>query len=403
MKVFEVCLLVIKRRFATFVVYFTIFIALSIVITTLTSDQFSPDFSAMKPNFTVINRDGMSPLADGLVAFLRENGSEVILEDEKSVLQDATFYRATDYIVFLPHGFRDSVLSGAPITLDTVKTTHSANGYFTDSMMNQYLNQVRFYLAAGGGLSEHELVEAVRRDLTLSASAEKIRFGASAPVDLNYMMYNQIQCYILLVLIILCVTNITMVFRRPDIRMRNLCSPLRPRSMSFQQMLCSAVLSLIAWVLITVVGFILYGANLGGVDGRIIALITINTLVFTIVALSVAALSGTFVRSSNSQNAAANILTLGLCFLGGVFVPLEMLGDGMLSVARFLPTYWNVTALERIYLLTSFGSETMTPIWQAMAIQLAFAAAILCITLVLSKYLNQSEHSFGSVKTEIDA
>jgi len=402
MKVFNVCLLVIKRRIATFVVYFTIFIGLSVVITTLTSDQFSPDFSAMKPDFTVINRDGASPLADGLVAFLRENGSEVILEDNIRALQDATFYRATDYIVFLPHGFRDSVLSGAPLTLETVKTTHSANGYFTDSMVNQYLNQVRFYLAAGSGLSEHELVEAVRRDLSLEASAEKIRFSASAPIDLNYMMYNQIQCYILLVLIILCVTNITMVFKRPDIRMRNLCSPLRPRSMSAQQMLCSAILGIMAWFLITVVGFIMYGTGLSGVDGRIIALVVLNTLVFTFVALSVAALSGTFVRSSNSQNAAANIMTLSLCFLGGVFVPLEMLGEGILSVARFLPTYWNVTALERIYMLNSFGLDAMRPVWQAMAIQLAFAAAILCITLVLSKYLSQSERSFGSVKTELE-
>ena len=34
--------------------------------------------------------------------------------------------------------------------------------------------------------------------------------------------------------------------------------------------------------------------------------------------------------------------------------------------------------------------------------QLAFAAAILCVALVVSKHLNQSERSFGSVRTELD-
>jgi len=403
MKVFDVCLLVIKRRIATFIVYFTIFIGLSVMITALTADRFSPDFSAMKPNFTVINRDGESPLADGLVAYLGENGIEIKLEDDKTALQDATFYRATDYIVFLPHGFRDDFLSGAPLMLETVKTTDSANGYYTDSLVNQYLNQARLYLAADSSISEHELVTAVQRDLSLEAVAVKKHFGVSAPVDQHYMMYNQIQCYILLVLIILCVTNITIVFRRLDIRMRNLCSPLRPRSISVQLVLCSAVMSFAAWLLITVVGLVMCGARLGGVDGRIIALIMLNTLVYTIVALSVAALCGTFVRSPNSQNAVANILTLGFCFLGGVFIPLEMLGDGVLAVSRFLPTYWNVTALEKIYALTSFGYEAMAQIWQAMVIQLAFASAILCVTLVLSKHFNQAEHSFGSVRTEIEA
>ena len=403
MKVFEACMTVIKRRIVTFIVYFAVFIGLAVMLTALSGDQFTTDFSALRPNFTVINRDGDSLMAGGLINYLGENGIEVAIEDDMSALQDATFFRATDYIVIIPQGFRESFFSGDPMTLETVKTTSSASGYYVDSMVNQYLNQARIRLLAGNGLSEDELVAAVLGDLSLEAVAVKKHFGVSAPLDESYRLYNQLLCYILMVLTILCVTNITIVFRRPDLRMRNLCSPLKPRSLTGQQMLSGAILGALAWLLMSIVGLVLFGGNLGDVDNRTIALVLLNSLVFTAVAMSLATLSGSFVRGANAQNAVANIMSLGMCFLGGVFVPLSMLGEGILAVARFLPTYWNMTALDRISDLTSYEAAALAPVWQALLIQAAFAAAIFCVTLALGKCLSQSERSFSGVKTEISA
>jgi len=403
MKVFRACIIIFKRRIASFALYFGIFITLSIVIPALSEEQFNTDFSTLKPSFTIINRDEDSQLTDGLLSYLRTHGNEVVLEDEKSALQDAAFFHATDYIVFLPPGFKDSFISRNHMTLEKVTTTATARGYYVDSMVNQYLNLARVYLAAGDEMSEEDIVSAVLGDLSLQAIAERKHFGEGTPLAMSYLIYSRMLPYILLVLNILCVTNIMMVFRRPDLRMRNLCTPLRPRSFSGQQILCCGLLSVMAWLLMSVTGFILYGSNLTGVDSRIIALILLNTLTFTFVALSIATLTGSFARGVNAQNAAANVVGLGLCFLGGVFVPLEFFGPGLMAVSRFLPTYWNVTALNDIGALTSFTSDTLLPIWQSILIQLAFAAAFFCVALVLSKHLNQSERSFGSVQTEIEA
>jgi len=403
MKVFSVCMTVVARNWAGFVIYFLVFMMLSVMMNAFYIDQFTPDFTATLPNFTVINRDEDSPLTEGLVSFLRENGNEIVIDDDMSKLQDATFFRATDYIAFIPQGFRDSFIAGNLVTLETVMTTHSAHGFITDSLLNQYFNQARINLAAGGLLSEAELVEAVLRDLALEADAEKVRFGEGAPLDMNFHMYFKLLGYIMLVMIITCVTSISMIFKRPDIRMRNICSPLKPRSLSGQQTLGSAVLSFLAWLLLVSIGFIMYGGNLGGVDGRIIVLCLLNSLVFAIVAMSIATLCGSFVHNANIQNAVANITALGMCFIGGVFIPHEMLGDGVLTVSRFLPTYWYVTALDTISALTSFEAGALTPVFQAMLMQLAFAAALFCVTLVLGKHLNQSERFYRSVRTEMEA
>jgi ABC-2 type transport system permease protein len=157
------------------------------------------------------------------------------------------------------------------------------------------------------------------------------------------------------------------------------------------------------WFVLNAAGFVMYGSKLGGTDAKIIALIVLNTFVFTIVAAAMASLACSFVRGPNSQNAVANSLSLVLSFVGGVFVPLEMLGENLLAVARFTPAYWYVTALERICSLNSFRGGALAPIWQAMLLQLAFAAALFCVALAVAKHLNESESSFRSANTELEA
>jgi ABC-2 type transport system permease protein len=403
MKVFEACMYVIKRRYATFIIYFAVFLVLSILIPTMSEEQFSTDFSAMMPNMTVINRDGDSRLSEGLLTFLQAHGNEITLEDDRATLQDATFFHATDFIVFLPQGFHDSFMAGREVKLEKVVTTDSAKGFYADRLVNQYLNLARIYLASGAQWDEDALVSTVLGDLSLEADATMLRYGDSAPIAQSYLIFNRMLPYILLVLNILFVTNITMVFKRPDLRMRNMCSPLKPRSLSVQQMLCCSIMSVLAWLVMSVVGLIMHSGSLAGVDAGIIALVLLNSFVFTVVALSLAAFLSNFTRSPNAQNAVANVVGLGLCFVGGVFVPLEMLGEGLLAFARFLPTYWNVTTLEHIGALTSFDSGSLVPIWQALLIQLVFAAAFFCLTLVVSKQQNQSEKSFGTIRTELEA
>jgi len=185
--------------------------------------------------------------------------------------------------------------------------------------------------------------------------------------------------------------------------MRNLCSPQNPHSVSLQQILCCGLVSAAAWAALNCAGFVMYGSKLGGTDPKIIALIMLNSFVFTLVAAAIASLACSFVRGPNSQNAAANLLSLVLSFLGGVFVPLELMGDGMLAVSRFTPTYWYVTALDRLCGLTSFDSKSMLPAWQAMLLQLAFAAAIFCVALAVNKRQSESEKSFGGASTELEA
>lgn len=401
MKVFNTCFIIIRRHVGAFLIYFVIFIALSVIMTAFATDQYNMDFSTVKPNFTVINRDENTALTQGLTEYLRLNGTEKKLSDNQEEIQDALFYHASDYILIISNGFHEAFEQNGEILLDVVITPDSAKGYYMDGLVNQYLNMYQAYRNMSDN-GEEIIAANVSKALLQETKVEKKQFGISQPVNENYEIYNRMECYIIMVLITLCVSTVLLMFRRPDLNMRNLCSPIKPRWMNGQLTLCSAVISFIVWLLMTLTGFIIYGAKLVGTDMRIILLLLLNSFVLTIVALALAMLAGSFVRSMNSQHAVSNFLSLGLCFLGGVFVPLEMMGEGILSVARLTPTYWYSSALKQICDLTSFGNKELAPIWQAMLIQIGYAVAIFCVSAVINKYRNQSEKSFSSIQTEIE-
>ena len=118
--------------------------------------------------------------------------------------------------------------------------------------------------------------------------------------------------------------------------------------------------------------------------------------------MAISVLAALFVRDANTQNAAANILALGLSFLGGAFVPTSIMGESVLKFAKCLPVYWYEECLNEISGLTGFGMENLLPVWKCMGILMGFTAAILCITLAVNKQKSGAEESFGSNKTEIE-
>lgn len=79
------------------------------------------------------------------------------------------------------------------------------------------------------------------------------------------------------------------------------------------------------------------------------------------------------------------MISLGLCFLSGVFVPQLFLGDSVLKVVQFNPVFWFVKANETIGNLSVINQETLGPVFIDMGIVLAFAVAVFAIAMVVSR------------------
>ena len=401
MRVFNACCKVIRRRAAALLIYLVIFLTLSIVLTSFSTSENSTDFSGTKTKVAVINRDGESGLVKGLKGYLSENAEIIPLEDQKEEMQDALFNDAVDYILIIPQGFSKDFAAGGNMTLQQAAYPNGATGYYTDMMVNQYLNTARLYRSSIPDMDDAELAAAVAEDLSQKAEVAKKTYNVEKPIDEGFEIYFRMMGYILTVMLIMGVSTVMMVFNRPDLRRRNLCAPVRLRSVNFQLAMGAGVLGLISWGFLVLFGFLIYGGKVAGCDGRLIALCILNSFVLMIVCLSIAFLASVFTKSANMQNAVGNFVALALSFLGGAFVPLELLGNSVLAVAHFVPTFWYTSALGEIVSLSSFSTETLSPIFMDMLIQLGFAAALFCVAMVISRVVQQNAGNIMQTRTEM--
>lgn len=402
MRVFKACLLVIKCRMVMFATYFFIFISLSILLSQFSSEDHTGGFEESRPTFTVINRDKETPYTEKMMDFLKAHGTWVPLKDDKEALQDARFNDAVSYILIIPEGFQDALQSEKPVKLLENMTQDSASGYQMSSYVNQYWEYIRTWEKIEGKPDREKTADEVLKLLSSSVKVEKRQYLKTQPVSQGYGAQYQVAPYIILVICVLCITSIFLSFQRPDIRMRNLCGPLKPFTRLWQMGLGCACVGIVFWILLTLAGFVIYYDSVKNMDIRITALILLNSFIMLLFAMAVSVLASLFVKDSNTQNAAANILALGLSFLGGAFVPTSIMGESVLKFAKCLPVYWYEECLSKISGLTGFGMENLLPVWKCMGILLGFTAAVLCVTLAVNKHRSGAEESFGSNKTEIE-
>ena len=399
MKVFNLCAKVTKRHLVSLGVYLGIFAVLAVMLTAFNNTSQSLSFEAVRPSAAIVNRDGESALVRGLEDFLAGYADMVKLEDDREALQDARFFDAVDYILIIPQGFAKDFSQGGG-TLEKNTRFTSAEGRYADLLVNRYLSAARAYRQAPE-LSEEELLEAVKADASVQAEVEKKSFLESQPIDESFQVYFRTLPYIMMAVLILAVTTVMMVFNKPDLRMRNLCAPVKLRHVNLQLALYNVCLGGVAWLVLCAMAFLFYGGRIQGTDVRLVLLILLNSICYLFVCLSVAFLLGNFVKDGGGQNIAANFISLGLSFLGGSFVPLELLGDSVLQVARYTPSYWYNHAVEAISGLVRFDSQALGPVFISMAIQTGFAAAVFSVALVISKFRRQRTEGFASVKTEM--
>ena len=86
-----------------------------------------------------------------------------------------------------------------------------------------------------------------------------------------------------------------------------------------------------------------------------------------------------------------NVIGLGTCFLGGVFVPQEILPDEVLKVAHYIPTYWYIKMNDLIKNMGKANNEFFSVFGKGIGIQLLFAATILVITIVIVRTKNNKK------------
>ena len=381
MPVFRVCLRILQKNLPVISIYFVIFIAISIVMTVVMGPAETGGFSREKIDLAFFAGEE-TPLVAGLRKALAAQVNFVPLTDETEKLQEALFYRKVHYILRVPDGFTASFLRAGPLPLQKTSVPDSASAVYIDLRIDRYLEILRLYVNTLPELELQEQVAFALDDLSLETvvmlAAPEREPGAGGRLQ----FYFNFLAYTILFVIILGMSSVFLTFNGLDLKRRNLCSPLGARAISLQCYLACAAFALASWLLLVLIS-LLFGFR--EIAGPAAWFYILNALVFAACAAGLAYLIGNLTRNGEVVNAAANIVALGSSFLGGVFVPQELLGENVLKIASFTPTYWYVRANAAVAALTDFNLQTLADYFAALAVQTGFALAFVIVALVAVK------------------
>jgi ABC-2 type transport system permease protein len=284
-------------------------------------------------------------------------------------------------VLTINEGFEEKLESGETDGLfEIVKRTGTYSSELFDSQLTQYISAVTMYMAGGNGA-----VQACREAREVSKEGVDVtveNFGSGNGADVNEIGYfTQYLGYIFICILVNGLSPILIKLNQKDVRRRMECSSTPVLHRTLQIFAGSGVIVFAVWLAFAILAAIVYRRFAFTQTGLLCML---NSFVFIIVAAGITLLVAQFDLADNIISMVSNVVSLGMSFLCGVFVPQYMLGEGVLAAAKFLPAYWYVRANN---MLCGFSDEafSMNKYLGYLGIELMFAAVLFTAVILLSR------------------
>lgn len=370
---------VLKKYSSMIITYTIIFVAFAVFATNANSTNTTDSFSSTKTNVAIINRDQETVLIKSFENYLGDNAKIKELKDDEESLRDALFYREVDYILIIPKNFTEDFMTSKNPKIDTMNIPDSYGMKYTEMLLNKFLNIANVYVASG--MDQTEIAENIKIDLKESANIVlSENADMDTPVTINYF-FNFFN-YTFLMICVYVVGMVINSYKNTNIKRRNLVSSFSYKKVNTQLFLGSFCLTLAVWLIYIIISLILYPDSMLTNYGL---LLIINSFVFSITVLAIGFFIGNVVKSREATDGIANVLSLGSSFICGAFVPQEFLGTTVLSIAKFLPSYWFIKNNNDIVALTSYNFSSLQPILINMLIVVTFGIALFIANNVVSR------------------
>lgn len=381
MTVFKGYMKILKKNIGLVIMYLVIFFAVALALQAAAGKEESDTYQSKSINIGIVDEDG-GILVQGLKDYLGKIHHITMLENDREVLQENLFYRNVEYIVQIPENFEQSCVREGE-SLNVTKIPGSYISYYVDQQINSYLNMARTYVAAG--FSQEETVKAIE---TEKHSEVQILAGNAGNVQKpGYLYYFRYLPYLFLGVFCYVIGYILMAFRQEDIQRRMEASAVSVRRQSIEGLLAMGVMGIALWGIGIAGAGIIYGRTFW--NSRTLGYYLLNSLIMMAVALSLSYLVGMFVKNSNMLSGVANVISLGMCFLCGVFVSMDVMDKKVLKVSQFLPVYWYEQVNELLGEYTTLTKKTASQIHMAMGIEILFVVVFVCLILTMVKYHRQ--------------
>ena len=381
MTVFKGYMKILKKNIGLVMIYLVIFFSVAMALQAAARKEHLEDFQKTSVDIAVADQDN-SVLSHALTDYLKTIHNVSEISSAPSVMQEELYYRNAEYIVQIPENFYETcIVQGNPISVTKVPGSYTS--FYVDQQINAWLNNIRTYIASG--FSQEEAAKAALVQPAVNVSIYQNESTTTGTPGYTY--YFRYVPYLFLAVLCYSMGYILLAFQKEDIQKRMQASAVSIRRQNLEGLLAMFTMGLGLWLIAIVGSLIMYQQKL--LTSGVLVYYLLNTFLMMIVALSLSYLLGLFVKNSNMLNGISNIVSLGMCFLSGVFVPMSVMDKKVLKIAQFLPVYWYENVNETLSQYHIISGDVAVNIWKSMGIQLVFALAILAMILAVSKYKRQ--------------
>lgn len=324
----------------------------------------------------VFDRD-QTALTQNFVSFMTDIHDMIHLEDSVEDWIDAVTWGEASLVLEIPVGFTESLVNGdRDVQLEYLTSTQEdVLGFLVRGQVERYFSIVSTYLAGGFDVSEASGLTAE----TLASSVEIQVVAVDNQMFSDAYMYFRFLPISLVTIVAIGTGGVFLALGKQDVMRRIESAPVSYRKKTLERMIACLTFGVLAWAIFVAVAFVLFGAQMTEMK-HIIRIVNSLPLVFLGIAL--AFLISQFMEKREMLFSVVFSTVMTLAIPAGIMFDLLMMGEQVLTVARFTPLYWYSRINDMMIFETTID---WTLFLQRFIIQIAFAAAILAVGMVFSK------------------
>lgn len=386
MEIFKVYLKICQKKISVIIIYIVIFSGVLYLFSQEEANS-SKTFTNTKVKTVFYNQDEGSILASGMYDFL-SNYCE-FEEIPESQIDDAMFMREVEYVIEIQEGFEESFLRGEDVFIKKQSIPDSFSTMTINGVINNYLNTARVlnrYMALG---SSEELVAVLKQCMASGSDIAIFDPMNSANDNSFYETYFNYYSYIMIACFISIIGMIMTTFQHLPIKRRNLVAPISIHKLNINLLLCNLSFAVLFYILFMAFGVIISKTHT--INSHYL-LFAANAFIFSLIGLAVSYLFGVTLKTNKAISLISTVFSLGFAFLGGVFVPPEMMDKTARAVSKLVPSYWYVLTNNKISLLTNFNWESVSEVLNGMLLQLGMVLILFIASFIISSIRKKQEN-----------
>lgn len=374
MTVFKTFWKIVNKYKGTIILYTVMLISFGGI--NLASNDTTTTFTSTLPNIAIVNNDQKSVLTNNLISYLSENSKVVDIENDEEKINDALFYRDVSYVVYIPKNYTNDVLKGMNPTID-IKSTNDYMSSLEEMMLTDYLNLQNTYLKLT--TDQAKLTNYINE--TLKDKSEVVLTSKVDTKSLSKVSrYFNFASYSILAVVIFIITLVLTSFKEKTVNKRIVVSSMNYKKHSGLILKSSLLYALIVWALFSLLAIILLGKSVLNTRGLLLIL---NTLVFTLQALTFALLISSLVNNKDAIGGIVNVVALGSAFLCGAFIPSMYLPEKVVSISHIFPAYYYNNSNDLVTSLEVINLTTLKPFITNIMMMLVF----MLVFIVLNNFV----------------